>query len=487
MLTRLVALGLIVSCPIFPLRAAAQGMNDRDQWYSAAMMPRTHWLGSMVVLKDGRLMLMGGFNGGAGFIPDPSVDLYDPRTDSWSSGAPMPTATFVVNSAVVLRGSGKVLVFGGDIRVDAPGTLKSFLYDPMTDTWEATGSLPSSAVFYEAYNMRPVVLRNGTVLAVPNISGDAGSPSGLIPTSRHAFLYDPSTGSWSAAPDMHVSHAETQPVLLNDGRVFMCGGRQQTNPSAATPELSYTNTAEIYDPVANTWMLAASMPAIAGEDDVFGTAVPGNRHANSLTVLADGRVLVAGGYASIPSNRPDPYDNSALFKRSSALTYDPGTNTWAQVASCNYARAGSAIFGLPGGNVAITWGDGVDIAHGMSPHDQWATSTTEIYDPTNDTWTLGADVELSTWAPPELHLAEAIYFTPNTESISISDNLKATFGSFVLSDTNYQAGGLSTRLQLYVSANPSSTRRAAGRIPPATAAFVDAQVRAANARTVQRR
>jgi hypothetical protein len=472
---------------MFPLRAAAQVMSDRDRWYSAAMMPRTHWLGSMVVLKDGRLMLMGGFNGGAGFIPDPSVDLYDPRTDSWSSGAPMPTASFVVNSAVVLPGNGKVLLFGGDIRVGTTSTLQSYLYNPMTDTWAATGSLPSSALFYEGYNMRPLVLKDGRVLAIPNISGDAGASTGLIPTSRHAFLYDPSTGTWLAAPDSHVSHAETQPVLLQDGRVFMCGGRQQTNPNAQTPEVSYTNTAEIYDPVANTWTFAPNMPAVAGEDDLFNTAVPGNRHEQSITVLDDGRVLVAAGIASIPSYRLDPTDPTALFMRSSALMYDPVTNTWAQVASCNYARDNSAVFGLPGGNVAVTWGDGADIAHGVSPQGGYPTSTTEIYDTRNDTWTLAADVQPSTFAPPEFHLPEAIYFTPNTESINVSDNLKATFGSFVISDTAYQAGGLSTRLQLYVSANPSSTRRASGPMPPATATFVDAKVRAATARAVQRR
>jgi N-acetylneuraminic acid mutarotase len=462
----LVALGVIVCGSTFPWRAAAQGMDDRDRWYSAAMMPRSHWLGSMVVLKDGRLMIMGGFNGAAGFFPDPSVDLYDPRTDSWSSGASMPTATLTINSAVVLRGSGEVLVFGGDIRFATTDTLQSYLYDPKTDTWAATGSLPSSAKFYSAYNMRPLVLKDGNVLAIPNISGDSGATSGLVPTSRHAFRYDPSTGRWSAASDMHVSHAETQPVLLDDGRVFMCGGRGQTTPDGQGPEISYTNTAEVYDPVADTWTFAASMPPIPGEDDVFGTAVPGNRHGHSITVLADGRVLVAGGYAAIPGVRPDPNDSTALFKRSSALTYDPATDTWTQVASCHFARASSAVFDLPGGNVAITWGDGVDLAAGMSPQDDWPTSTTEIYDPMNDTWTLGADVQRSTFAPPELHLAEAVYFTPDTESISVSDDLKATFGSFVLSDTDYQAGGLSTRLQLYVSASPSSTRRASVPLRP---------------------
>ena len=60
-----------------------------------------------------------------------------------------------------------------------------------------------------------------------------------------------STNSLSSATPMNVARGEFRWVRLNDGRIFAAGGCCDRNGSLSS--------AEIYDPVAKTWAMTASM------------------------------------------------------------------------------------------------------------------------------------------------------------------------------------------------------------------------------------
>ena len=75
----------------------------------------------------------------------------------------------------------------------------------------------------------------------------------------------------------------------------------------------------------------------------------------------DNKIYVTGGY--------DGGQNGGQ-SMSSVDCYDPGTNTWSQVASMNIARRGHGLVILHGKLYAI---GGAEI---------------EVYDPDNDIWTL---------------------------------------------------------------------------------------------------
>ena len=119
---------------------------------------------------------------------------------------------------------------------------------------------------------------------------------------------------------------------------------------------------------------AAALPAIltsrycirvqdAGADDA-GVVGPTGRAQHTATLLADGRVLIAGGIRGGPG-----FTNVPL---ASASVYDPATGTFASVASMSSARFGHSATRLADGRVLIAGGR----------REIEALASAEIFDPT---------------------------------------------------------------------------------------------------------
>jgi hypothetical protein len=102
-------------------------------------------------------------------------------------------------------------------------------------------------------------------------------------------------GTWSALAPMHHTRLYYASAVLKDGRVFVAGGEYSDAGSE-------TNTAEIYNPLNNTWTV---ITAPAGWTRI-GDA--------PCVVLPDGRVLVG----QIDDQR--------------TAIYDPAANTWSAAA-----------------------------------------------------------------------------------------------------------------------------------------------------------
>lgn len=112
-----------------------------------------------------------------------------------------------------------------------------------------------------------------------------------------------------------------------------------------------------------TPVMAATPTWSSGPDMPFA---PG--HYATATSLADGRVLVAGGFG--------PHNLSAVF--------DPATNTWSPVKFMNAVRAIHAAVRLLDGRVLVIGG-----FNGSS-----ADNSVETYDPATDAWTLVAPMHV---------------------------------------------------------------------------------------------
>lgn len=121
------------------------------------------------------------------------------------------------------------------------------------------------------------------------------------------------------------------------------------------------------------------------DDDADGTVDEGcwtatgpmtvDRRNHSATLLADGRVLVAGGRSA---------DGTVL---ASAEIYDPADGSWHAVGSMTIARHVHQAVRLADGRVLVAGGFGYQ-APGWYRHDWASTSAAELFDPDTETWSL---------------------------------------------------------------------------------------------------
>ncbi len=110
-----------------------------NTWTRKADMPtiRTDMIGSSSVV-DGKIYVIGGYNGGNSW-GSPTVEEYDPATDTWTRKADMPTPRWSLATCTV---DGKIYAIGG-----APNSITGLnvveQYDPTTDTWTRKANMPS--------------------------------------------------------------------------------------------------------------------------------------------------------------------------------------------------------------------------------------------------------------------------------------------------------------------------------------------------------
>ncbi len=148
---------------------------------------------------------------------------------------------------------------------------------------------------------------------------------------------------------------------------------------------------------AQPGLIRPKTPRTHIENAASGAAcLPITRCQHASATLADGRILVVGGWrhSGLPAYVPPLAD---------AQIYDPNTDIWTQAAAMKIARADHAAVALADGRVLVIGGmNSVPLA------------TTEIYDPFADTWTEAAPMK------------QALY----SHAASFSDGLVVVTGGF---------------------------------------------------------
>jgi Kelch motif len=110
-----------------------------------------------IVLKDGRVLIIGGGSPFGVSYTDATAEVYDPTTGTFTSTGSMNIAR--LGGTAVLLQSGKVLVFGGG---ESCYYYPSEIYDPSSGAWTETGSDPYRL---DARYQTGTLLPDGTVLA----------------------------------------------------------------------------------------------------------------------------------------------------------------------------------------------------------------------------------------------------------------------------------------------------------------------------------
>ena len=174
--------------------------------------------------------------------------------------------------------------------------------------------------------------------------GAGGTPAGTGTPEPGAWATTKTLDSCvpaSPSCQARVGHAA---VLLETGKVLVLGGKG-VGTQGPTP----VSTAQLYDPARGTWSPTGSMKVRRGE-------------GFTATLLADGKVLVVGGY-KVNDDVPG------------AEMYDPAAGTWTTVAAPRTERGDHTATLLRDGRVLVAGGlDGL------------GTASAELYDPAADTW-----------------------------------------------------------------------------------------------------
>jgi hypothetical protein len=233
-----------------------------------------------------------------------------------------------------------------------------------------------------------MLLSDGTVMVQGGGSGAAVKTwFKLTPDSSGSYV----DGTWTQMPSMHLERLYYGSNVLPDGRVFIVGG-EYSGPNTTQ---NFTNTGEIFDPVANQWTNITNFPQARFGDD-------------PTELLPDGTVLA--GYVSGPQTYTynpatntwtlaatkllnDQSDEETWVKLpdDSILTYDVFNNGHAQryVPSQNqWVDAGTVPVSLSGSNVGSELGPAFRLQDGRI-FVIGATRNTALYDPATNSWTAG--------------------------------------------------------------------------------------------------
>jgi len=243
------------------------------------------------LLQDGKVLVAGGDIASQG---PGTAEIFDPATAAFT-----PTGNMISehsNHAATLLPSGKVLITGGVSSADI-----SEVFDPALGAFAATGSMSGPRFFHTA-----TLLPNGKVLVV----GGIGLMNTILSTAE---LYDPAAGTFAPAASMATARRSHTATLLPSGAILFAGGFDQSGAALST--------AEIYNPVAGMSAKTGSMKAAHSQ--------------HTATLLPSGKVLIAGGGNFV------------------AELFDPGTGTFSLTGSMFISRILHTATLLPNGQVVV--------------------------------------------------------------------------------------------------------------------------------------
>jgi hypothetical protein len=210
----------------------------------------------------------------------------------------------------------------------------------------------------------------------------APTPSGTTATPVTALNTPTPAPAFQVGPTLQTPRGLHTATLLGDGRVLIVGG---IDPSAAGATL--VTESEIYDPTAGTFT-NVSNPSLGGNpggymmiQDPKGNPFPVGRASHTATLLADGRVLISGGFGL---ESFDAQGNPVRTEMATAFTFSATTNTFtATQGKLNTARSEHSAVLLPTGQVLIAGGENSTLNNGQGG----TLQSGELFDPTTGVFT----------------------------------------------------------------------------------------------------
>lgn len=199
--------------------------------------------------------------GGRGIKP---VDIFDSKTQTWTSGAKPPIEIHHFQPVVY---AGEIYLLGAMTgkypgETPLPGIV---IYNPGKDAWRIGAEIPTDRRRGGAGS----VLYNDKIYLVCGITD--GHRGGHV---AWFDVYDPATNTWQLLPDAPRSRDHFQAVIKDD-KLYALAGR--TTVAATNPFANTIGEVDVFDFATNTWStlseplptLRAGNAAIALNDDIL--------------------------------------------------------------------------------------------------------------------------------------------------------------------------------------------------------------------------
>lgn len=268
-------------------------------------------------------------------------------------------------------------------------TMDPILFDPVT----GASSLPPGSNLEQGCHT-PTVLLDGRLLFVGGQESED-----FREATKQTKVWNPSTGVWTRLADLTEERWYPGLVRLSDGRLLAMGGGQ-------SPSAQRTPTCEIWSPETNQWTVTGSMSQAADfppsvllmNGEVLRSWYPPQRFNVTTGQWRDTGLFVQ-------PNRfwPGHCDHSLvlledgravacgilrgnLTNPSMLEIYDPTLETWSLGATPAVTRSYPEVVLLPTGHL-LTAGGALEDANPNVPTNAWGqVFLTDLYDPIANSW-----------------------------------------------------------------------------------------------------
>jgi len=226
-----------------------------DTWTTKKSMP-TPRHGFGIAVYQNKIYAIGGITGptdseNSGFTG--LTEVYDPKTDAWKNKTSMPTARSSLSANVV---DDKIYLIGGRKYSRGLSTVHYIdekvneVYDPKTDTWTTQTPMPEYALGYSS-----AVIEN-KIYIIGGLKLARMWTEGATLSLDNNQIYDPETDTWSSGkpiPTIIIARAAGATTgVLAPKRIYVVGGNYGLNIA--------TNLTQVYDPVTDMWSTGTPMP-----------------------------------------------------------------------------------------------------------------------------------------------------------------------------------------------------------------------------------
>jgi N-acetylneuraminic acid mutarotase len=259
------------------------GSITSNSWTTGAPMPTKRFFAGATAVGT-KIYVIGGYNN-TGVLG--TNEIYDTTTNTWSTGARMPTKREGLAVAAV---NGIVYAIAGTDQSNSPYDAVQ-LYNPASNTWSG-GPAMLTASFYSGS-----AVDNGLIYVAGGVTEDV--------ISAIVQDFDPKTGVWARVKSMEKARSFPFADVVG-ANIVAAGGYSRTGRAVEDNE--------VYDPSTNQWTRMSNMPSA--------------RRAGCAAAIGDSLFAAGGTRSGLPLNRLDSYDLS--------------TNTWTNLAPMLHRVIGAA-------------------------------------------------------------------------------------------------------------------------------------------------